>query len=341
MWTSQKLSGIPSSRWLTVVVLWLAGVAAQADTFVIRSGSDLIGAVGTVRTTYEDTLSDIARRTGLGYEDMLRANPGIDPWLPGADTDIVLPTQFVLPDGNRQGMVVNIAEYRLYYFTQVDGKNAVATFPVSIGRMDWATPIGRHRILAKTKRPTWYPPESIRAEHAADGDHLPKAIPPGPENPLGDFAMRLSYTGYLIHGTNKPVGIGMQVTHGCIRMYPEDIEWLFPKVPVGAAVQIVNQPYKLGWVNDALYLEVHPTLEGDTTAEGQGMTLITQAYVKATESRPARVDWALVEEAYRAKLGVPVRIGAADRSAATPATVSQVTSDQLAVADSPEKYPAR
>jgi L,D-transpeptidase ErfK/SrfK len=332
--------------WVVACAVSLAAIGAEAENYPLATGSDLIGTVGGMRTTYEDTLTDIARRAGLGYEDMLRANPGIDPWLPGHDTDIVLPTQYVLPAGSRQGLVVNIAEYRLYYFTQVDGRDVVATFPISIGRMDWSTPLGRHRILSKQAKPTWYPPESIRAEHAADGDVLPKAIPPGPDNPLGDYAMRLSQSGYLIHGTNKPVGIGMQVTHGCIRMYPEDIEWLFPKIPVGAAVQIVNQPIKLGWLGDALYLEVHPALDGDTVTEEQGMTRITEVYVQATQGRAAQVDWSLVEEAYRAKLGIPVRIGSAAPAAVELPTVSQLDHAGPVTASKPlarstDKYPAR
>ncbi|MCC7330038.1 MAG: L,D-transpeptidase family protein [Gammaproteobacteria bacterium] len=295
-----------------IAVLALAGLAAPAalaETLALVPGSDLVGTLMTVRAAYEDTLTDIARRTGLGYEDMRDANPGVDPWLPGKDAEVLLPTRYVLPAGIRQGILVNIAEYRLYYFTRVGDRPVVATFPVSIGRMDWATPIGVHRILSKQAQPTWYPPESIRAEHAADGDILPKAIPPGPKNPLGDYAMRLSSAGYLIHGTNRSVGIGMQVTHGCIRMYPEDIEWLFPKVPVGTPVQIVNQPYKFGWAPDGLYLEVHPHLEGDAGAGDHGMTDVTALYVRATAERPARVDWDLVEKVYREKLGIPVRVG--------------------------------
>jgi L,D-transpeptidase ErfK/SrfK len=297
-----------ASRGALVLSLFLIS-GASAETFIISPGSDLVGALGMVRSAYEDTLTDIARRAGLGYEDMVRANPGIDPWLPGEDTEILLPTRFVLPPGTREGILVNIAEYRLYYFTRVAGQQAVATFPISIGRMDWETPVGRHRVLSKQERPTWFPPESIRAEHAAEGDILPRSVPPGPNNPLGDYALRLSQSGYLIHGTNKPVGIGMQVTHGCIRMYPEDIKWLFPQVPVGATVQIINAPYKFGWVDDDLYLEVHPPLEGQEHDEGAGMTQIMQLYVRATEQRAAQVDWPLVEEVYTAKLGIPVRVG--------------------------------
>ena len=223
----------PRTALAALLLLW--SVTGPAETFLLGQDSDLVGALLTARASYEDTFTDMARRTGLGYEDMLRANPGIDPWLPGNDTEVLLPTRYVLPSGARRGILINIAEFRLYYFTQVDGRPVVATFPISIGRMDWATPLGMHKIIGKQARPTWYPPESIRAEHARDGDVLPRAVPPGPKNPLGDYAMRLTQSGYLIHGTNKPVGIGMQVTHGCIRMYPEDIEWLFPKVAVGPA----------------------------------------------------------------------------------------------------------
>lgn len=298
-----------------VALVVAAAPAAFAETLMLEPGSDLVGALTTVRAAYEDTLTDIARRTGLGYEDMRHANPQVDPWLPGEDAEILLPTRYILPAGTRQGVLVNIAEFRLYHFTRVGDRPAVATFPVSIGRMDWATPIGMHKVLSKQAQPTWYPPASIRAEHAADGDILPRAIPPGPKNPLGDYAMRLTNTGYLIHGTNRSVGIGMQVTHGCIRMYPEDIEWLFPRVPVGTPVQIVNQPYKFGWAADGLYLEVHPHLEGDAGAGDHGMTDIMALYVRATEGRPAQVDWALVEEAYRASLGIPVRVGGPLQSA--------------------------
>ena len=326
-------------RGLVMAALAALAPAAWAETLFLVPESDLVGAIATVRPAHEDTLTDIARRVGLGYEDMLRANPGVDPWLPGAETDVVLPTRYVLPSGFRSGLVVNLPEYRMYYFTRVENQPAVATFPISIGRMDWETPLGTHRVLSKQKRPTWYPPASIRAEHAADGDILPKAIPPGPNNPLGDYAMRLSQSGYLIHGTNKPVGIGMQVTHGCIRMYPEDIAWLFPQVPVGAAVQIINEPYKFGWAPDGLYLEVHPHLEGDERADldGSGMTQVMQMFVRATESRRAQVDWALVEEVYRAKLGIPVRVG----WAAPPplAQAAESTGRDAVVAPDTSKYP--
>jgi L,D-transpeptidase ErfK/SrfK len=198
----------------------------------------------------------------------------------------------------------------MYYFYKEGGQSFVSTFPISIGKMDWSTPIGRWSVVAKQKDPTWYPPESVRQEHLEDGrGFLEKAVPPGPENPLGRYAMRLSIDGYLIHGTNKPIGVGMQITHGCIRMYPEDIEWLFPQVPVKTPVTIINQPYKFGWAGNDLYLEVHPPLGDDVSTRDREMTALTEQYVLVTRDRPAQVDWELVEQAYRRRDGIPVRVG--------------------------------
>ncbi len=293
----------------------LAGLAVSAaafagvDTWVLKPGEQLVGDAGVISARQEDTLTDIARVHGLGYEEIVWANQGVDVWLPGEGTLVSLPKRFVLPSA-RSGVVVNIAEYRLYYFHQADGKPAVSTFPVSIGRMDWSTPIGRWSVVAKQKDPAWYPPESIRKEHLMDGrGALQKVVPAGPDNPLGRYAMRLSLSGYLIHGTNRPVGVGMQVTHGCIRMYPEDIEWLFPQVPVGTPVTIINQPYKFGWVGNDLYLEVHPPLQDDKLTRERAMTVLTEEYVQVTHDRPAHVNWRLVEDVYRRQEGVPVRIG--------------------------------
>jgi len=214
--------------------------------------------------------------------------------------------------------VVNIAEYRVYYYSQpgADGQPRVSSFPISIGRMDWETPLGRASIVAKAQDPAWYPPESIRAEHAAEGRPLPRVVPAGPDNPLGRHALRLSVPGYLIHGTNRPAGVGMRVTHGCIRMYPEDIAWLFPQVSLKTPVQLVNQPYKMGWSGDELLLEVHAPLSDEAAEEidgdeTDGLTLITQLYVEATAERAASVDWDRIEEAYRQQLGLPVVIGRA------------------------------
>ena len=200
----------------------------------------------------------------------------------------------------------------------------VATFPISIGRMNWQTPLGTSSITNKVHKPTWYPPASIREEWAADGRELGSAVPPGPDNPLGDYALRLSIPGYLIHGTNKPDGVGMQVTHGCIRMFPEDIEWLFPKIPLNTPVQIVNQPSKLGWAGNDLFLEVHPSLANSDETSERSLTEITEAYVKVTQDQPAEIDWELVNEVFQNQSGIPVKVGRRKPVVEQPETLSDV-----------------
>lgn len=285
-------------------------VWATGETFALTPDAQLVGETAAVTATHDETLTDIARLHGLGYEEIVWANPTVDIWLPGEGTQVTLPTRFVLPGAARDGIVVNIAEYRLYHYYKRAGQLMVSTYPISIGRMDWATPIGRWAVTAKQKDPAWYPPESIRQEHLEDGrGYLAKMVPAGPDNPLGQYALRLSASGYLIHGTNKPVGVGMQVTHGCIRMYPEDIERLFPQIPVNTPVTIMNQPYKFGWSGNELFLEVHPPLEDDHATRDREMTALTEQYVLLTRERPARIDWLAVEEAYRHRDGIPVRVG--------------------------------
>jgi L,D-transpeptidase ErfK/SrfK len=300
--------------------LWvfsLCAMGANAEVYEVDEMSgDLVGATRVERSAYEDTFIEIGRRNNVGFEELRNANPEVDPWLPGADTEVLLPTEFILPQVNRQGIVINVAEYRVYYFFNVDGKDFVATVPASVGRMDWSTPVGLTGIVAKVHKPSWYPPESVRKEHAEEGEELPRVVPPGPDNPLGDYALRLGLPGYLIHGTNKPAGIGMQVTHGCIRLFPEDIEWLFPRVGKQTPVRIINQPLKFGWRGDEFFLEVHPPLAANDENDGSDMTLVTREYVKATGEQAADVDWELIARVYRAQSGVPVKVGS--RAAVTP-----------------------
>jgi len=257
-------------RCISFCATLLLPVVSAAEVFDLPpEGNDVVGAVSVIKARADDTLIDIARRHGLGYEDIVIANPDVDVWLPGEGTEVVLPTRFVLPPGPRNGVVLNLAEYRMYYFPPVqDGETPVVmTYPMSIGRMDWETPLGRTRITAKARNPAWYPPESIRAEHEADGDPLPRVVPPGPDNPLGEHAMRLDLPGYLIHGTNRPAGVGMRVTHGCIRMFPEDIAYLFGRVSVNTPVYLINEPVKMGWDGDELVIEVHRTLASAPPAD--------------------------------------------------------------------------
>ncbi|MCB1777505.1 MAG: L,D-transpeptidase family protein, partial [Candidatus Competibacteraceae bacterium] len=276
------------------------------------SGSDVIGQVEVVYATKADTLIDIARRHSLGYDEIVHANPGVDRWAPGEGTPIVLPTRYILPDTPREGIVLNIAELRLYYYPSAkEGEpRVVHTYPVSIGRMDWRTPLGLTRVTGKETDPAWRPPASIKAEHAAQGDILPDVVPGGPDNPLGRYALRLALPSYLIHGTNRPYGIGMHVTHGCVRMYPEDIERLFGITPVGASVRIIDQPVKVGRLNGAWLMEAHEPLEEDNIPIKVTMDQVQQAVIAKTGPDMPGIDQAALHAAMEQVSGIPVSIGA-------------------------------
>lgn len=297
-------------------LLCLLTVPAWAAEYSISEDIEVIGEPKVITARYEDTFVALAREHNVGFDSLRRANPDVDPWLPGEGTEIVIPSQFVLPRAPREGIVVNVAELRLYYFPERNG-NRVITHPISIGRQDWSTPLGVTTITAKQANPSWYPPQSIREEHAAMGDPLPAVVPPGPDNPLGKHSLRLGLPGYLIHGTNKPSGVGMRVTHGCIRMFPEDIESLFGTVPVGTKVRIVNQPYKLGWGADGLYLEAHPPLEEEASEETvHSATALTHLFVAATEKRMTQVAWDSAERVLQAARGIPEFVSEPDPLAA-------------------------
>jgi L,D-transpeptidase ErfK/SrfK len=253
-----------------VLLLAIGAAPAQATVYQLAAPDDaVVGEDQTIQTVYEDTLYDLARKFSLGSEEVIRVNPGVDPWIPGADKQVIIPGRHILPPGPREGIVVNLPEHRLYYYPkpQRGQPRQVITYPVSIGKMDWHTPIGETRVIGKEKNPVWYPPESVRKEHAAAGDPLPARVPSGPDNPLGLFAMRLAAGNgtYMIHGTNNPIAVGLAVTHGCIRMYPEDVAQLFPLIPIGTPVRLINQPVKVAWVDGQLLLEAHPPVD----AEGQ------------------------------------------------------------------------
>lgn len=226
---------------------------------------NVVGTLQLITANKEDTLSDIARRFNLGYEEIVSANPGVDPWLPGKGTKIVIPTQFVLPDAPHQGIVVNLAAMRLFYFPKRKaGKpQKVITHPVGIGRVQRKTPEGITRVTSKIESPSWIPTPSIRKEHAKNGNPLPAVVPPGPDNPMGTHVLKLGWTYYAIHGTDKPPSIGLRGSHGCLRMYPEDIVGIYEEVPVGTPVRVVNQPRLFGWHGSTLYLQSYPILEDD------------------------------------------------------------------------------
>jgi L,D-transpeptidase ErfK/SrfK len=286
----------------------------RASEFLLPlNGDNVIGAVSIAVAEHEDTLLDIGRRYGVGYEEVIAANPGVDPWLPGEGTEILIPGRFVLPDAPREGIVVNLPEHRLYYYpaAKAGEPRVVRTYPISVGKMDWKTPLGATKVVAKQEKPNWYPPQSVRLEHIAKGDPLPPFIPPGPDNPLGEYVLRLGIPSgaYLIHGTNRPAGVGMQVTHGCIRMFPEDISEFYTMIPVNTKVNLVDQTTKVGWSRGTLFVERQSPLEGTDNPAHMDSAELSRALQAATAGLAADVDWDTARLAFQQASGVPVRVG--------------------------------
>jgi L,D-transpeptidase ErfK/SrfK len=301
----------------------------------------LIGAGPRGPPRYEDTLIELARKHSLGYEELLRVNKGVDPWLPGAGTEILIPGQRLLPPGEREGIVVNLPEHRLYYFPK-PGKGEtpkVFTYPVSVGKMDWRTPLGVTKVVRKQKDPPWYPPESVRKDRAARGDPpLPPVVPPGPDNPLGTRAMRLDIPGgsYLIHGTNNPDAVGMAVTHGCLRMYPEDVERLFDVTPVGTRVALINEPVKLARFGGEVWLEVHPPVDETGQVKPVDIEAFETRLDELLGEAEVIIDWDTALRVMREATGMPTLIGlelAPEGSGSVPGTETP--------ADAPAAAPVR
>lgn len=291
-------------QWLrgtVIAAMLLAGTAQAAER------NDIIGELRTHAAQWEDMFVDLMRNNDVGYNELVAANPGIDPWVPGVGTSILLPTAHILPDAPRRGIVINLPEMRMYYF----GPNGeVVSHAIGIGEEGWSTPKGSTSIVRKQANPAWYPPASIRAEKP----ELPSMVPAGPDNPLGEYAMYLGWNAFLVHGTNKPDGVGRRSSHGCIRMYPEGIADMFRRIAIGTPVTAVDQPIKLGWRGGELYLEVHHTmananaLEAGDTFEPEPLPDLRQRVTKAAGDQASRVDWALVEQIGAQRLGVPIRI---------------------------------
>jgi L,D-transpeptidase ErfK/SrfK len=308
-------------RSLFTALALLVALHADAEQFPLPpADSDVIGEIVSTAAGAEDTLLDLARRYGLGYEEITNANPGVDAWLPGAGTVVLVPKRRLLPRAPRTGIVINLPEHRLYWYPPAAAGAApvVWTFPISIGKMDWNTPLGRTTIVSKAKDAPWIPPKSVREEHAKRGEPLPAVVPGGADNPMGRYKMGLGIPGgaYLIHGTNRPAGIGMQVTHGCMRLYPEDIETLYGMVPIGTPVTIVNQPYKWGWHEGELLIEVHPPLQEDAGTPPT-LTDLTRLLVEATATSPLAIDWIGAERIWREARGIPTAVAAQPSQAAS------------------------
>lgn len=289
----------------------LSGQVCLADRYILPpTDVDLLGGIEYTTANEEDTLLDIARRFDVGQNEIVLANPKVDRWMPRQGTRVLLPKRYILPNTKHSGLVLNVPEMRLYYYSNPRRNRVkeVITHPISVGRMDWLTPLGDTRVINKTKNPVWRPPKSIKAEHAEAGDPLPDVVPAGPDNPLGQYAIRLGVPGYLIHGTNKPLGVGMRVSHGCVRMLPEDIKSLFPMVRVGTPVHIVNQPIKIGWLAGTLYIEVHPPLEEEDQSYDAALEQTLDLIAGLDLSFRPGIDGRVLRQALKQRLGYPVSI---------------------------------
>lgn len=303
------------------------GSIAHAQVYLLHpDAGDLVGRVETIRIDNEETLADVARLHNVGHEEIRMANPTVEFWLPAAGTEVILPKHHILPRARREGIILNVPEMRLYYFPRActaDTDCMVVTHPVSIGRMDWQTPLGTTRVTSKVTNPTWRPPQSIRREAAEQGHFLPAVVPAGPDNPMGAYALHLDLPGYRIHGTNRPYGVGMRATHGCVRMYPEDIEVLYNEVPIGTAVQIVSQPVKFGWVGDTLFMEAHPPLEEDTEGNAHLKDIALDQLEAIALERPFTLDGREFQRALNELRGIPVVISRSSGAAKNRAGMSR------------------
>ncbi|HPQ50843.1 MAG: L,D-transpeptidase family protein [Alphaproteobacteria bacterium] len=311
----KKLTILKTASAAMALVVLLVGVPisaaakGEANSAKAKFSDPYIGQMQNVTAGYQDTLVHIGREYGVGFVEMRAANPMLDPWIPGAGANIIIPTMNILPDAPHEGVVINLAEMRLYYYKTPFV--APITFPIGIGRDGLRTPVGTTTVVRKKDGPTWTPTDRMRKEDPT----LPVSVPPGSENPMGTHALYLGFPTIAIHGTNKPYGIGRRVSSGCIRMFPEDITQMFAMVPVGTKVTVVDQPIKSAWIGNSLYLEVHPTQEQATLMEREGaipdyqlsekdLSYIMRVAGPSVES----LDWPKIRKVVKERKGYPIKI---------------------------------
>ena len=276
---------------------------AYALTFKLPArGDDIVGKVQWTQALPGDTFNKIGRRYDMGYFELVEANPMLNPEHLQPGSIVIIPSRFILPS-KRQGLVINLAELRIYYFPL--HRRVVITYPVGIGREGWDTPLGPSWIAEKMRNPTWVVPESIRKDRAKDGVHLPVKVPPGPDNPLGGYAMRLKQATYLIHGTNDSQGVGRRSSAGCIRLFPEDIESLFAEVARKEKVTIIDVPYKFGWEKHRLFLEAHVPLQKQLVFN----RFMMEKIIRANTTKAAKIQWQSVERISLRENGIPQVVG--------------------------------
>lgn len=292
-------------RWFTLFVIAFCAVRpVYAATY--SPVGDVVGTVISYTVKKGDNLYTIARHFDIGIVELLSVNPGINPWKPVVGTELTITTAHLLPEP-RHGIVLNLSELRLFYFVDA---TTVMTFPIGIGREGWLTPTGSTTIVMKRRNPVWTTPASILAENP----ELPASIPAGPDNPMGAYAMNLGWINYAIHGTNRPNAVGKRSSHGCVRLYPEDIDVLFHAVATGTSVTVIDKPYKLGWQDDTLLLEVIPTqVQADAVAAYKIPPAVSipaiNDSIRAIEAQNIEIDWRSVEQTIADHNGIPTVIG--------------------------------
>ena len=259
----------------------------------------------SLKAVYEDTLVDLARQYNLGFNEIIRANPNVDKWLPGEGTIIKIPTQHIIPKGfSKKGITINLSEFRGYLIKD----NQLITFPVGLGRMDWKTPLGISTIDLKLEKPAWYPPQSVRDEYKNQGKFLPAEVLPGPDNPLGELAMRISIPGgYFIHGTNRPDGVGMEISHGCIRLFPEDIDYIFQLTDIGTEVILLDQPIKIARMQNDVYLQVHPSYSKEYDYSLEKLRIQIELLINNQDGL-IQINWDSVESLLKAQNGIATKV---------------------------------
>ena len=269
----------------------------------------MVGEMQTVTAAPGDTFVALAQKYAIGYVELIAANPGVDPWLPGAGTAIVIPSQHILPDAPHEGLVINLGEMRLYYYGS-GGKADPETFPIGMGRDGYATPMGATTVVRKMAGPSWYRTASERA----DKPEIPAVVPPGPDNPLGAYALYLGWPGYLIHGTDDQRSVGREASRGCIRLYDASIEALYNQVPVGTKVTVVDQPVGVARIDGELYVSIFPSraqamdLEDHNSAVAEAPPGLTKTILAAAGADTSRINWETVRQAANERKGYPIRI---------------------------------
>jgi L,D-transpeptidase ErfK/SrfK len=291
------------------LLLFLCGLSSSclAATYPLPSTGNVIGQIFSIQAKGGDTLYEIGKRYDVSLTDMQKANPLLKRERLARDDTVIIPSEYILPDTTKQGIVINISELRLYYYHP--DKPLVSTYPISIGQEGWATPVANTFVTEKTAAPSWHVPESIRAKAALQGKALPTVVPPGPDNPLGDYAIRLSLPGYLIHGTRSPNSIGKRASHGCIRMWDSNVEELFNLVQIKTPVYIVHQPYKIGLKADQILLESDHPLSEEAHAHNSQLSIIASAILQMMASTPFQINWDHAEDIANKANGVPTPIG--------------------------------